>query len=126
MLEQPKTDDPKAQQEHLAKCDALLTKIMQSRSLDERAAAARELGLLSPADETIQQTRLVLRMVRTDGAGWWCAFEGAGGTIAQYVFPDAATMQAMVSAVSALLMYPLMSETEWTARMAEIKRMKGN
>lgn len=125
MLTQPKENDPKAQQEHLAKCDALLTKIMQSRSMAEREAAAREIGLLSPGDEPLQQTRLVCRMVRTETDGWWCALEGAGGAIAQYVFPDAATMAAMMAAISALLMYPLMTDAEWTARMAEIQRMKG-
>lgn len=124
MLKQPDTNDPKAQQDHLAKCDALLEKIMTTRSMAERQEAAREVGVLSP-DGEMSQTRLVTRMVRTDNGGYWAAIEGAGGAIAQYVFADAATMAAMMAAISALLMYPLMSDDEWTTRMAEIQRMKG-
>jgi hypothetical protein len=99
-------------QEQQARMEALLLRVVQGATLAERQAAAREAGILSPANVQLQQTRVVLRMVRTDDGKFWIAIEGAHGTLSQVILGAVEPTVSVLAGVAALVVSPLCSDAE--------------
>jgi hypothetical protein len=116
MTEQsPTPEQIQAAQEQHARNEALLLQVIQGATLSERSQAARELGILAPANVQPPQTRVVLRMVRDAEGKFWGAIEGANGAITQVIQPDGNAIIEIMKAAAVLVTNPLMTDDEHAA-----------
>lgn len=120
MTDEMTPQQQKAAQEQAAKNELLLLKVIQGETMAERTAAARELGILAPANVTPPQTRVVLRMVRTADGKWWGGIEGKDGVISQMVLEDVGQMLSVLGAGAALTCNPLMTDQEHADQKARL------
>lgn len=120
MTDEMTPEQLQAAQAEAAKNEALLMQVIQGETMAERVAAARDLGIMPPPQVQPPQTRVVLRMVRTNDGKWWGGIEGKDGTISQVVLEDAAQMMTVLGAGAALAMNPLMTDGEHQTTMAKL------
>lgn len=84
-------------------------------NLEECQDSAHKLGLLSPNNVSPQETRVVLRLLRTDDGRWWVAIEGAHGMISQAIMDDEEGIQGILTAAASVITKPLKTEEERAA-----------
>lgn len=90
----------------------LLLRVVNAITQDERVSAARELRLMPPAHVQPAQTRVVMRMVRTEDGKWWAGIEGAEGVISQVILDDLQQMLTVLEGCASLVCSPLMTDEE--------------
>ncbi len=108
---------PTPEEEAIAKARAndekLALLLTPGTPLETRVPIARELGIM-PKDQSLMETRIVVRMVRTEDGKWWGALEGANGILSQFVFVPLDKMRETLKMSVDVLCSPLMTDEEHT------------
>lgn len=83
-----------------------------------RIDAARELGIFSPPETELAQSRLVVYLARIDGM-WRGTVAGANGPLEHFESATLAGVQEQLCAMAVLLASPHCSDDQWSTTQAE-------
>ncbi len=100
--------DPQANQENN---ENAINVAINGATPEDRQAAARALGFLSPEEEPKMQGVVILRLMETDTEGQYqIGVEGQAGIVAMWTFSDLDTVEATLLGAAKAIISPFRSD----------------